>query len=69
MRYSDKKIGQQIAGYKVEMCKSKTTIKTMLLPSFKKDPNGYGDVVPEVKLTGSLDDHVCNVWIQSVKAS
>ena len=25
--YSDKKIGKQIAGYKVEMCKSKTTTK------------------------------------------
>ena len=28
MIYSDKKIGKQIAGYKVEMCKSKTTNQT-----------------------------------------
>ena len=33
MSYSDKKIGKQIADYKVEMCKSKTTTKPIPLPS------------------------------------
>ena len=35
MSYSDKKIWKQIAGYKVEMCKSKTTTKPMPLQSIR----------------------------------
>ena len=38
--YSNKKIGQQIAGYKVEMCKSMTTIKPCHCQAFKKVPMG-----------------------------
>jgi len=33
--YSNKKIEQQIAGYKVKMCKSKTKTKLMPLPSIR----------------------------------
>ena len=33
--YSDKKIGKQIAGYKVELCKSKTTTKPVLLQTIR----------------------------------
>ena len=35
MSYIEKKIGKQIAGYKVEMCKSKTTTKQIPLPSIR----------------------------------
>ena len=40
MSQSDKEIGQQIAGYKVEMCKSKTKVKLMPFPSFRKGLKG-----------------------------
>ena len=35
MSYNDKKIGKQIAGYKVELCKSKTTTKPVLLQTIR----------------------------------
>ena len=38
--YSNKKIGQQIAGYMVEKCKSMTTIKPCHCQAFKKVPMG-----------------------------
>ena len=40
MNGTDKKIWQQIAGYKVKVCKIDTEIKPMLLSSFRKGLNG-----------------------------
>ena len=48
MSYSVKKIGKQIAGYKIEMCKSKTAIKPIPLPSIRMF-QGYSDHIQVVK--------------------
>ena len=36
MSYIEKKIGKQIAGYKVEMCKNKTKIKLIKFQALEK---------------------------------
>ena len=46
----NKKMGQQIAGYKVEMCKIETNIKPMPLSNIRKGLNGQVDDGMAVKL-------------------